>query len=77
MNNKWIPVSSGERPPEGESVQVTFLPYLTYNDEESECDRFAYQYGNVWFWSFDETECNVVITAWKPCGEPYRGKENV
>lgn len=65
----WIPANSGILPEEGENVQVT---YLGYYDDKPYCDGMAYLENGKWYWSDDNEEIIVKITAWKPTGEPYR-----
>ncbi|MGL6198684.1 MAG: hypothetical protein ACRC3H_07085 [Lachnospiraceae bacterium] len=77
MNNKWIPVSSGEFPPDYKTVRVKYLSYISNRADCEGTACRAYRACGTWRWDLNDTECNVVITAWKPCGEPYRGKENV
>lgn len=59
-NNSWTPVSSGLFPDDMEDVQVT---YIGYNDHEPHCDAFAYRHDGDWYWSLDEGEVRVKITA--------------
>jgi hypothetical protein len=69
--NGWVPVSSGEFPDEGESVQVT---YLSYHNNAPMCDCFAFISGGVWYWTNSYEQVNVIITAWKRNCEPYTGE---
>jgi hypothetical protein len=68
-NNSWTPVSSGLFPDDMEDVQVT---YIGYNDHEPHCDAFAYRHDGDWYWSLDEGEVRVKITAWKHNCKPYK-----
>lgn len=61
-NNNWIPVSSGIFPDDMEDVQVTFIGY---NDHAPHCEAFAYRNDEKWYWSLDDCEVKVEITAWK------------
>ena len=67
-NNNWIPVSSGLFPEDMEDVQVT---YIGHDDHLPYCDAFAYRDRKDWFWSFDGSEVEVRITAWRVNCEPY------
>ena len=67
-NNNWIPVSSGIFPDDMEDVQVTFIGY---NDHAPHCEAFAYRNDEKWYWSLDDCEVNVEITAWKKNCEPH------
>lgn len=67
MNSSWIPVTENY-PDENISVQVT---YVGYNDGVRYCDGFAYWDGEKWFWSLDDSTCEVRIVAWKNCCSPY------
>ncbi len=67
----WIPVSSGKHPDHYMNVQVT---YLSHPNGTPKCDAMAYWNGARWYWN-DETEPTVEVTAWKPCGDPYKAKE--
>lgn len=69
-NNDWIPVSSNVFPEENVDVQVT---YLSYNTNEPLCNSFAYYDNGKWYWTEDDSEVLVIITAWKENCEPYRG----
>lgn len=68
MRNEWTPVNSGMYPDDMEDVQVTFIGY---NDNKPHCEAFAYRNDNKWFWSLDDEEVNVEITAWKANCVPY------
>ena len=68
-NNNWIPVSSGLFPEDEEDVQVTFIGY---NDHAPHCEAFAYRNEGDWYWSLNDTEVKVEITAWKKNCEPYK-----
>lgn len=70
--NGWVPVSSGEFPEEGAIVQVT---YLAYYDNKPMCDCFAYISDGTWYWSVDNEQVRVKITAWKRNCEPYTGEQ--
>ena len=65
----WIPVSSGLFPNEMEDVQRTFIGW---NDNEPYCNAFAYRKEGKWYWSLDDYEVKVEITAWKYNCEPYK-----
>ena len=54
-----------------EDVQVTFIGY---NDHAPHCEAFAYRNEGKWYWSLDDSDVNVEITAWKHNCEPYDGK---
>lgn len=69
MENNWIPISSGLFPEDGEDVQVTFIGC---NDHVSHCEGFAYRNDEEWYWSLDDSEVKVEITAWKKNCEPYK-----
>ena len=68
----WIPVSSGLFPNEMEDVQITFIGW---NDNEPYCNAFAYRKEGKWYWSLDDYEVKVEITAWKYNCEPYKPSE--
>ena len=68
-NNNWIPVSSGIFPDDMEDVQVTFIGY---NDHAPHCEAFAYRNDEKRYWSLDDYEVKVEITAWKYNCEPYK-----
>jgi hypothetical protein len=68
-NNNWIPVSSGIFPDDMEDVQVTFIGY---NDHAPHCEAFTYRNDEKWYWSLDDCEVKVEITAWKKKCEPYK-----
>ena len=70
-NNNWTPVSSGIFPDDMEDVQVTFIGY---NDHAPHCEAFAYRNDEKWYWSLDDCEVNVEITAWKKKCEPYKAE---
>lgn len=70
-NNNWIPVSSGIFPDDMEDVQVTFIGY---NDHAPHCEAFAYRNDEKWYWSLDDCEVKVGITAWKKKCEPYKAE---
>ena len=70
-NNNSIPVSSGLFPDEQEDVQVTFIGY---NDHVPYCVAFAYRKDEEWYWSLNDSEVRVEITAWKKNCEPYKTK---
>ena len=70
-NNNWMSVSSGLYPDDMEDVQVTFIGY---NDHAPHCEAFAYRNEGKWYWSLDDSDVNVEITAWKHNCEPYDGK---
>ena len=75
-NASWIPVSSGNLPPEGKNVQVT---YVRNYDTNPHCDAFAHLYRGEWYWGartngYEEMDADTEITAWRPNCEPY-GKE--
>ena len=70
-NNNWTSVSSGLYPDDMEDVQVTFIGY---NDHAPHCEAFAYRNEGKWYWSLDDSDVNVEITAWKHNCEPYDGK---
>ena len=70
-NNNWMSVSSGLYPDDMEDVQVTFIGY---NDHVPHCEAFAYRNEGKWYWSLDDSDVNVEITAWKHNCEPYGGK---
>ena len=65
----WIPVSSGNLPDEGKSVQVT---YIGYYDKEPYCDEFAYIENGKWHWKDDGEIPKVKITAWRYNETPYQ-----
>lgn len=67
-NNNWIPVSIGILPEDMEDVQVTFIGY---NDHAPHCETFAYRNDGNWYWSLDDGEVKVEITAWKKICKPY------
>lgn len=69
MENNWIPVSSGLFPEDEKDVQVTFIGY---NDHAPHCEGFAFRYEGNWYWTLDEREVKVEITAWKENCEPYK-----
>ena len=50
------------------SVQVTFIGY---NDHAPHCEAFAYRSDGTWYWSLDDSEVKVEITAWMKKCEPY------
>lgn len=66
--NNWIPVSSDLFPDDMEDVQVTFIGY---NDHALHCEAFAYRSDGTWYWSLDDSEVKVEITAWMKKCEPY------
>ena len=68
-HNNWIPISSGIFPDDMEDVQVTFIGY---NDHAPHCEAFAYRNDEEWYWSLDDCEVRVEITAWKKKCEPYK-----
>lgn len=70
-DNNWIPVSSGIFPDDMEDVQVTFIGY---NDHAPHCEAFAYRNDEKWYWSLDDGEVKVKITAWKKKCEPYKAE---
>ena len=70
-NKNWIPVNSGIFPDDMEDVQVTFIGY---NDHVPHCEAFAYRNEGKWYWSLDDCEVNVEITAWKKNCEPYKAE---
>lgn len=70
-NNNWMSVSSKLFPKDEESVQVT---YIGYYDHKPHCDGFAYRYNGKWYWSVNDNEVKVEITAWKYNCEPYDGE---
>lgn len=70
-NNNWIPVSSGIFPDDMKDVQVTFIGY---NDHAPHCEAFAYRNDEKWYWSLDDCEVKVEITAWKKKCEPYKAE---
>ena len=70
-NNDWIPVSSGLYPDDMKSVQVT---YIGYNDHKPYCDAFAYRIYDKWYWTLDDSNVIVEITAWKHNCKPYISK---
>lgn len=68
MENNWIPVSSGLFPDDGKDVQVTFIGY---HDQAPHCEGFAYREGGNWYWTVNDGNVKVEITAWKKNCEPY------
>lgn len=68
-NNGWTPVSSGNFPEDHEDVQVTFL---SCDDNTPLCVAFAYRNEGKWYWTLDDMEVKVKITAWKKNCEPYK-----
>ena len=66
----WIPVTK-EMPKQLEKMHVT---YLGYWDKQPYCNDIAYRVGNEWYWGHNGEKVEVVITAWKPLGEPYKGE---
>lgn len=68
MGCDWTPISSGLYPGDMEDVQITFIGY---HDKKPHCEAFAYRNEGVWYWSLDDMEVNVEITAWKPMCVPY------
>lgn len=66
--NEWIPVCSGSYPDDMDPVQVT---YLGFYDKAPRCDAFAYRKRNQWYWSLNDSEVTVDITAWKRSDHPY------
>ena len=64
----WIPLSTGNYPPEMTDVQVTFIGYN--NGKPLSC-AYAYLNENQWYWTLDETPVSVEITAWRYNNEPY------
>lgn len=68
LNEDWIPVSSGVLPDDKENVQVT---YLGYYDKIPYCEAFAYRDKGSWYWSLDDSDVVVEITAWKYNCKPY------
>lgn len=67
-NNDWISIDAGLLPNNMEHVQITFIGY---NDNKPHCEAFAYINGGKWYWSLDDQEVRVKITAWKYNCEPY------
>lgn len=67
-NNHWIPISSGILPNDMEDVQITFIGY---GDKKPHCEAFAYKNKEKWYWSLDDEEVRVKITAWKTNCLPY------
>lgn len=70
-NNNWIPNSSGIFPDNMEDVQVTFIGY---NDHAPHSEAFAYRNNEEWYWSLNDCEVRVEITAWKKKCEPYKAE---
>ena len=68
---EWIPVTK-RLPKENQTVQVTFLSGL---DGKPCCDMFAYIKNGIWYDDYDCDRVKVVITAWKPLCEPYKGED--
>lgn len=69
MKNGWFSVSDG-LPEDMIDVQVTFLGYF---DNKPYCCEFAYINNGVWYWSHDDEDVRVEITAWKYNCDPYIG----
>lgn len=69
----WIPVKgdTGVFPQDEHSVQVTFLSF--FDHKTPYCDAFAYRKNGKWYWSLDDSDVTVEITAWKNNCEPYKG----
>lgn len=67
-NNNWIPINSEILPEDMEDVQITFIGF---NDNKPHCEAFAYMNAGKWYWSFNDEEVRVKITAWKINCEPY------
>lgn len=67
----WIPVTE-RLPDDNVNAQVTFIGYGT---NKQHCDGVAFRDGGFWYWSLDDSECEVEIIAWKPCGEPYKPED--
>lgn len=67
-DNYWVPISSGLFPQDLEDVQVTFIGY---NDHKPHCEGFAYRNEGAWYWSIDDEEVTVEVTAWKYNCKPY------
>lgn len=65
----WNPVGIVGFPNNGEPVVVTYLSCI---DGRPCCDAVAYRSGNRWRWRDSDDLVEVIITAWKPCDEPYR-----
>lgn len=38
------------------------------------CEAFAYRNDEKWYWSLDDCEVKVEITAWKKKCEPYKAE---
>lgn len=45
---------------------------IGYNDHVPHCEAFAYRNNEEWYWSLDDSEVKVEITAWKKNCEPYK-----
>lgn len=67
-NNNWISVGM-KLPEDRENVQVT---YIGCPDNVYYCDAFAYLDKGIWYWTLNDDQCSVPITAWKKNCEPYR-----
>lgn len=70
-NNKWVSVSSGLYPDDMEDVQVTFIGYV---DHLPYCTEFAYRNDGKWYWTSDDSQPKVEITAWRYNCDPYVGE---
>ena len=76
---KWIPISSGELPPENEDV------FITYEDKDNPDERYVaitqyrehflgtFSIGEQWIPPFDYFSENYKIVAYQPLPEPYKG----
>lgn len=69
---KWVPIRTGRLPKDKEHVQVT---YIGFNDKKPYCNEFAYRKDGKWYWSSDDGNVLVDITAWKYNCKPYIEEE--
>lgn len=76
---KWVPVSSGKLPPDGEDVFVTYQdkddPNERYIAITSYKERFfgTISIGKQWMPPFEYFNKNYEVVAWMPMFDEYKG----
>lgn len=76
---KWVPVSSGKLPPDGEDVFVTYQdkddPNERYIAITSYKERFfgTISIGKQWMLPFEYFNKNYEVVAWMPMFDEYKG----
>ena len=79
---KWVPVSSGKLPPDGEDVFITYqdkdYPDKRYIAITSYKERFlgGIPIGKQWIPPFEYFHSNYEVVAWMPMFDEYKGEWN-